>query len=390
MNKKSAWGICCVLLGLSLVVTIGGIVRLKFFNSISFTLFPSTDIRVESVSDQWEGGHSQIDLEYRNTAKFSYTLKPGFKYPYAGFKLYLSDSASGGNDLSGFDSIHVRLTMDNSDAVRLFLKSFDPTLTDTSNPNTYRYYEKEYRPGKTGKVASFSLNDFTVPAWWKIQHDVPEVEREDRFRAVNHIEILNGLSTSPYNQETVTGQLSSITLTGQNRLVKAAIQIFAALMWLLTLGALLLLTAMKWAESNMLKGVRTKALSAYTKVNLKSDDEERLERLVTYMAQNYFVSDITIDILAHQTGIQRKDASLLIRKYLDTNFKGYLNQLRLNEASRLLKETDKQVTEIAISVGYKNISHFSRTFRERFGVSPKEFRSKGKKESVAKEPAPID
>ena len=79
-------------------------------------------------------------------------------------------------------------------------------------------------------------------------------------------------------------------------------------------------------------------------------------------------------MIAQKTGINPKELSTLFRKFYNTNFKGYLNDLRLTEAARLLKETSKQITEIAFSVGYNNISHFSRIFKEKYTVSPKDFR----------------
>ncbi|NUO02632.1 MAG: helix-turn-helix domain-containing protein [Saprospiraceae bacterium] len=48
----------------------------------------------------------------------------------------------------------------------------------------------------------------------------------------------------------------------------------------------------------------------------------------------------------------------------------YMRNLRLRKAKTLLETTDLNVTEVALEVGFKNLSHFSRSFSEEFGVSP--------------------
>ena len=55
-------------------------------------------------------------------------------------------------------------------------------------------------------------------------------------------------------------------------------------------------------------------------------------------------------------------------------FKQYLNKIRLSEAKRLLKETDRQIADIAYHVGYKNVTHFHRIFKQNEKISPNEYR----------------
>jgi AraC-like DNA-binding protein len=47
---------------------------------------------------------------------------------------------------------------------------------------------------------------------------------------------------------------------------------------------------------------------------------------------------------------------------------------RLREAARRLAETRAPVTEIALDVGFEDLSNFTRTFRAEFGASPREYR----------------
>lgn len=55
-------------------------------------------------------------------------------------------------------------------------------------------------------------------------------------------------------------------------------------------------------------------------------------------------------------------------------FTEYLQTKRLNEAMQLLEETSLSVLEISNAVGYENDSFFRRKFKERFSVTPKQYR----------------
>ena len=55
--------------------------------------------------------------------------------------------------------------------------------------------------------------------------------------------------------------------------------------------------------------------------------------------------------------------------------KELLQKKRLNKAVQLLVETKLSVSNIIAGVGYDNASYFFRIFKERYGMSPKEYRS---------------
>jgi AraC-like DNA-binding protein len=52
----------------------------------------------------------------------------------------------------------------------------------------------------------------------------------------------------------------------------------------------------------------------------------------------------------------------------------YVLQVRLNYAHRMITTQDLSLTEIASKCGFQNLSHFSKTFKQQFGVSPMQFR----------------
>ena len=58
------------------------------------------------------------------------------------------------------------------------------------------------------------------------------------------------------------------------------------------------------------------------------------------------------------------------------SIRDYKLMLRMNKAKELLKTTDTNICDIAHAVGYKSSSSFSDTFKQQFGISPKQYRNK--------------
>jgi two-component system response regulator YesN len=55
-------------------------------------------------------------------------------------------------------------------------------------------------------------------------------------------------------------------------------------------------------------------------------------------------------------------------------FSAYVMKLRMEQAKRLLEDPTTRINEVAVQVGYENIYHFSRAFKNYTGLSPKEYR----------------
>ncbi len=58
------------------------------------------------------------------------------------------------------------------------------------------------------------------------------------------------------------------------------------------------------------------------------------------------------------------------------SFSDYVTRMRINHARELLRETDKNVTEIAMECGFNNISNFYRLYKNTWGKPPKDEKQK--------------
>ena len=92
--------------------------------------------------------------------------------------------------------------------------------------------------------------------------------------------------------------------------------------------------------------------------------------------QEHYREDIDRDTIAAMAYITPNYLSKRFRTEMGMNLREYINQLRIEEAIRLLLSTNDAVSEIASKVGYANISYFSTVFRKQCGMSPIDWRSK--------------
>lgn len=103
------------------------------------------------------------------------------------------------------------------------------------------------------------------------------------------------------------------------------------------------------------------------------DDTSRL--IVEYVIANAYDPDINLQDMSHQFGLSSDYISTMIKRETGVAFKEYLTTLRITEARRLLTE-DKTLTinAVALRVGYRKPSNFSKKFKEMTGMLPSQLR----------------
>jgi AraC-like DNA-binding protein len=116
----------------------------------------------------------------------------------------------------------------------------------------------------------------------------------------------------------------------------------------------------------------------YQQIDLKNQSDKEYKRLEQFIGAHFQEPELTVEQVGRETGITPTRIPLLLQQKHGLAFKSYLNEVRITEAKRLLKETDRTITEIAFAVGYNSIPHFNRVFRQEAGASPKEYRGNRK------------
>jgi len=105
-----------------------------------------------------------------------------------------------------------------------------------------------------------------------------------------------------------------------------------------------------------------------------SDEARRLVRKAMAYLHEHYAEPISRQELACHIGMDDDYLTSCFRKELGVTPVTYLNRYRVNQARRLLTETNKNITEIAMEVGFSDSGYFSRIFRREVGCSPEAYR----------------
>lgn len=102
-------------------------------------------------------------------------------------------------------------------------------------------------------------------------------------------------------------------------------------------------------------------------------NKQKMEQAIAYIQENYS-SDLNMAVVSNYVSMNYSLFSYAFKQYTGKNFVNYLKELRMEEAKRLLAETQLRVVEISQQVGYENEKHFMKIFKSVCGVSPTEYR----------------
>ena len=94
---------------------------------------------------------------------------------------------------------------------------------------------------------------------------------------------------------------------------------------------------------------------------------------VEYMTEYYSDPGVTNDLLAAHCGISTVYFRKIFESVYQTSPIRYLQQLRMEKAKSMLSSDFESISQVAESVGYNSIFHFSKMFRQYTGMSPSDY-----------------
>jgi AraC-like DNA-binding protein len=114
-----------------------------------------------------------------------------------------------------------------------------------------------------------------------------------------------------------------------------------------------------------------------------SDDEmkktmqrtARLNRILSYIEENY-MNKLLLSDIAERENLTTSYLSHFIKDNLNQSFQDYLNTLRLNHAKFLVATTNKRLIDICIECGFSDYRYLYKSFKDKFGCTPNEYRKK--------------
>lgn len=107
---------------------------------------------------------------------------------------------------------------------------------------------------------------------------------------------------------------------------------------------------------------------------LRKSEAGRPVRLAKQYVMQHFHEPITLEDVCEAAGFSVSYFSVLFKKETGEGFAKYLTRVRMDEAKRLLRETNLPVAEVCERVGYSDRKHFTHTFHKTAGLNPAEYR----------------
>ena len=324
--------------------------------------------RIAAYDDRGEKtipGNSEICSIRKDSAglHFLYILRPGFAYPYAGILIPLHDSASHYFDCSRFDALKITITSSQQSDCKLYLKVFDDKISKTDNPLSERYLKKDLVLGPVPRTCFIPFKEFATPEWWYQKNNITfkDVAPLDLSKVVG-LQIESGSTAKTGILDTLT--ISEVGVTG--RPDRRAVTLLAVLLALSCVYAAFRSAPLK--KSNPV-------IIMYDRKEVPNYRDIDAQRIAEYIAKHFSEPDISIVLMGKALGLSQKKIAKVMNNAFRLSFKQYLTLIRIHEAKRLLLESDRLVIDIALKVGFNNISHFNRVFKTATQVRPLEFRN---------------
>jgi len=104
-----------------------------------------------------------------------------------------------------------------------------------------------------------------------------------------------------------------------------------------------------------------------------------VKKAMIFIRKNYADSP-TLSQVAEHVNISKNYFSVLFKENSGISFKQFLNDVKLSNAARMLKQTELPIVDICHDCGYDSLSTFYRKFKEKFSVSPQTYRNQNSRE----------
>jgi len=98
-----------------------------------------------------------------------------------------------------------------------------------------------------------------------------------------------------------------------------------------------------------------------------------IEKIMKIISENIADSELNVEMLAMGVGMSRVHMHRKLKELTNMSARDFIKSIRLKQAAELLSHQKLTVSEVAYALGFNNLSHFSNTFREFYGISPKEY-----------------
>lgn len=349
-----------------------GIIYLSTLLTPTIDLLDDTkDFKIDRQIDAGDGGNSECRLE--KTAEgvdMIFTLRSSFAYPYVGMEIHKEDYST-----FPIEDYVVEAIIESDEDMRFSVRLQEEfNFGDKGIAHPTAVYSFLLKKGNNEfEIPVEEIKD--IPEWWYASY--PHWTTDIQKMKYENIKII-WLTADNSNEKDVEHRVKVKSL----RLVPVACKDFLSdvITVMLAFWAILAIVALYLRRNNISEEEKEKGKEQqvvyvpYEKLDTEKDTINLKDEILTFIGKNYPNPELKLADVAKALSMAEDRTSEEIRIATGKSFKAYLNTIRIEESKRLLKNTAMHISEIAFSVGYNNVQHFNRVFKESVGVAPGTFR----------------
>ncbi len=325
----------------------------------------------------YSDGASSVRLRdtSRDRLRFDFKLKDVAAYPIVAgdLKLYDGKGRFFQADWSKFRTISFVAKCSLATAMSFEVSTFDEKFSVPGKYETYRPPRTYFSCNEQGMPVTLDLARLLVPEWWFPSMKQDLGHQGYTLDSVGKV-MFGSTAATPHNVDAYL-EISELTLHGRDDRYLAALLVIVLGAWA-AFGVWFFLAHSRALLASVDSKMKINLpLEAYRQLTLEPYKDKEKASVLRYIASSYTDPKLDLEAVVEGTGANRYKINEVLKSELGMTFTGYLNKLRLTEASRLLTEKNSAaVSEIAYLVGYANVPYFNKLFKEEFGCAPKSFR----------------
>ncbi len=288
-----------------------------------------------------------------------FILKDGFLRPYAGigFEKPMQQEF----DISAYNRVKVVLSGKRIQPIFVYLVLKDSSVSFEGNVLGFRHFCQYIEIDEHRREFNLERNKFITPDWWYDKYNLsPANEDPPQWKRAFLLNITTGLTQLQNQEKSIS--VFEIKLYRDNRQA----------ILLMVLAQLIIMWGLLFRHYLRTKP-RTRSVTInYQPVTLQKKPEHKPD-FFDFINRNFQNSELSLQMIAKSTGINQRKIAETISEQFNCNVKTYINQIRINEAQRLLKESGLNISEVAYMVGFSSPSNFNRVFKNMVEMSPSEY-----------------
>lgn len=347
---------------------------------IKDTLLPAGDSvipwKTETITDVGMGGSSSVSVtEHPYNLNYEYHLTEDFMFPYVIIAVAFDELEQAKNpvDLSKYSTATFGIKCTPINSLVFNVHMIDEKITVPGIFDTYRIAAVLFPCHEEWSDVKIDLRQLDVPQWWLESMNADIFDKHYRLDKVIAIGFA-AMRQGPLNT-LARVKISKLTLHGRDWRYAWVFAGFAVLVW----GGFIVWFVKKYTL-NVIANAQEKLgngqpFMAYRQLSIEPYRDKEKSQVLQFMATEYANPDLSLESVIATLGINRTKINELLKDELNMTFSTYLRKLRLAEAARLLSQRDDaSVTQIASSVGYRDVSYFRKLFKNEYGSTPGAFK----------------